>query len=1185
MINFHERYDRKKFKNFLKDFLPEDLSESDQKLQIDDKDDYFKNVSILASVKSLDDIVILEIERSRAEKTRLNITKRLFKLLDTHNYSRALVVTFSKNESHYRFSLITSDLNWVGTKVNKEFSNPKRLSFLLGVGSKVHTATKHLIEQGKVIDFKDLYSRFNIEIINDEFYQHYKNLYNNLTNNLSKDKEFSTFAKKINLEIGHFAKRLLGQIVFCYFLQKKGWLGVEKDKSFGTGKNSFLRNKFDEYKKNNKNFFNYFLEFFFYKGLNDQNENDFVKEINCRVPYVGGGLFEYYEGYDWEKEILNIPNTTFSNSNNNGILDIFELYNFTIDENETIDVEISIDPEMLGRVFENLLDENIRKKGGSFYTPRSIVNYMCEDVLINHLFNEIKGKLSFLEISNFIKDQKFDISKSKAFQNNAISIDHILENIKICDPAIGSGAFAVGIVNLISRLRVSLKKFTNKKYKNTSYYFKKDCIQNSIYGVDIDSSAVEIAKLRLWLSLIVDEADYIKTEALPNLDFKIIQGNSLLETFKNFKLGETIFKDSKKMASLEDYLGDESTYSLLKELAELQSIFFKTTSYNKKKKLKEEIQKKIFEVFKVNIDARKDFNKVEIDESEIELNRLISGKKDRNFFPWKIFFSEVFLKNNGFDIIIGNPPYIGVVEISKFTWRENLKENFGFVDDLYSHFTFLALLICKDNGLVSFITSDTFMTLQTKHNLRKKILENKLLSLAPTPKAFSAMVDTCIFSIQKKNCDKNYKFNFLDLKNLGNLSEISVDKMGRTEWEILLNQVFVDTKFQNITITDSEIYNNSLNNVFYVPNKINLKIGKTIIPPIKIIYDKYWEAIKTSTAISKNTEIIEKYNLKLKENDLTLLGLVTNGGQGLATANNGDFIGCIEGSNEANRVLIQRSRKIFSVLRDQKKKIFKKFPELEKLDNLKKTEAYLLKIGEKNVRKIFYSIKELLGRDIFGQGFLYRIISKNEIMEISKMTSEEKKRGIKIKEKIYVKYDKGDKEGNRWIFETPYYIKWDTKTVSWFQDNSGKKGSGMPALRNKDFFFKSGFCWSDVHTIYLKSRLKEESVHDVTSMSLSSINSKIDNRYLVCLINSKFIAEYQENFLNNTSHFQINDARKLPIIVPKKEISNKFIDIFDRTKNIKNAFYKNEISFEQHSDALSKIEKENDLLVEKIYGF
>ena len=1185
MINFSEKYDHKKFGYFLKKFLPEDILEKNEELEVAEDNEYFKRAILLGSVKSLNDLVVIEIERKRSEKSRITITKELFKFLDTYGYSQALIVTFSEKENHYRFSLITSDLNWVGTKVNKEFSDPKRLSFLLGVGSKIHTASKHLIERGKIKNFEDLYSRFNIEIINDEFYKHYKNLYINLKDNLSKDKEFSTFAKKINLEIGHFAKKLLGQIVFCYFLQKKGWLGVEKDKTFGTGKSSFLRNKFEEYKKDKKNFFNHFLEFFFYKGLNNQNKNDFVKEINCRVPYIGGGLFEYYEGYDWEKEILNIPNTFFSNSNNDGILDIFELYNFTIDENETIDVEISIDPEMLGRVFENLLEENIRKKGGSFYTPRSIVNFMCEDVLINHIYNIGKNKFTFQQITNFVKDKKFDISKEITFQNNAKEIDLILENVKICDPAIGSGAFAVGIINLISRLREIVKDFTGRKYKNTSYYFKKDCIQNCIYGVDIDSSAVEIAKLRLWLSLIVDEADYIKTEALPNLDFKIIQGNSLLETFKNFKLGDTIFENSRKTITLEDHLSEKNTNNLLIDLANLQSTFFSTISYIEKQNLKKEIQEKIYKIFKNNIEARKDFNKDDIAKSEIELNELISGKVNRNFFPWKIYFSEVFLKNNGFDIVIGNPPYIGVREIIKYKWRENLKENFGFVDDLYSHFTFLALFICRDNGVVSFITSDTFMTLQTKLNLREKILQNRLLSLIPTPKAFSAMVDTCIFSIQKKKYEKNYKFNFLDFKNLNISYEKLTQNIDNPRWESYLNHVFSISGFKNIKSEVSDIYMNNINKVFFNPTKTNIKIRNIIIPTIKKIYDKYWEAIKTSGAISSNLKTIQQYNDRLNEGDLTLLGLVTNGGVGMQTGDNGDFVGCIEGSNDAERVLINRPIKLFAVLSKYKKKMFKEFPELIKIDNLKKTEDYLLNKEEHKIRKLFFSIKQLLGRDIFGQGFLYKIISKKEIADLSKISLEEKANGILSKEKFYVKYDKGDKDGNRWFFETPYYVKWDNKSVTWYKNNSGKKGAGMPVFRNKEFFFKKGFCWSDVHSIYLRSRLKEESVHDVTSMSLSSVNPKIDDRYLVCLINSKFIAEYQENFLNNTSHFQINDARKLPVIVPSKELSQKFVDIFINTEKVKKNFFNGKISEEEQNNLLSKIEIDNDLLVEKIYGF
>jgi len=389
MINFSEKYDRKKFKNFLKNFLPDDFFETGEEIQIDENDDYFKRACILGSVKSLHDIVILEVERSRAEKTRLNITKRLFKLMDTYSYSKALVVTFSKNESHYRFSLISSDFFWEGTKVKKKFSNPKRLSFLLGEGAKLHTPHNKL--NTKVLNYEDLYSRFNIEIVNDEFFENYKKLFLNLQNKIEKDKIFNKFLKDKNITSEFFSKRLLGQIVFCYFLQKKKWLGVSKDNKFGTGDPNYLRNIFEIYDKKKENFFNKFLEFFFYEGLNNLNENNFVKSINIKVPYVGGGLFEYFEGYDWKNENLNIPNSFFSNSKKDGILDVFDLYNFTVDEHEDYDIELAVDPEMLGRVFENLLPENIRKGGGSYYTPRIIVNHMCEKSLSQYLYEKFQG--------------------------------------------------------------------------------------------------------------------------------------------------------------------------------------------------------------------------------------------------------------------------------------------------------------------------------------------------------------------------------------------------------------------------------------------------------------------------------------------------------------------------------------------------------------------------------------------------------------------------------------------------------------------------------------------------------------------------------------------------------------------------------------------------------------------------
>ena len=771
MINFSQKYDRKKFQLFSKEFLPKDFIETNDELEVDEANDYFQKATLLGSVKSLEGLAIIEVERKKPEKNRITITKELFKFLELHGYSQALVVTFSKKESHYRFSLIKSELNWTSeTKVKKEFSNPKRLSFLLGVGSKVHTATKHLAELGKVKNFEDLYARFNIEIVNDEFYEHYKNLFLNLTNKLDRDKEFSSFAKRINLETNHFAKKLLGQIIFCYFLQKKGWLGVDKNKSFGTGDSSFLRNKFEQYKKNKKNFFNDFLEFFFYRGLNNQNENDFVKEINCRVPYVGGGLFEYYEGYDWKKETLNIPNTTFSNSDNDGILDIFELYNFTVDENESIDIEISIDPEMLGRIFESLLEENIRQKRGAFYTPRSIVKDMCEKSVINYLNNKLNNKLSFQQISDFVSNEKFDVSKDETIKKNATSIDLILEDIKICDPAIGSGAFAVGAVNLISKLRVSLKDFLNRKYKNTSYYFKRDCIQNSIYGVDIDISAVEIAKLRLWLSLIVDEADYSSTEPLPNLDYKIMQGDSLIDEFYGYKF--SINEKDKKQYSLSE--NPKEIEDLVTELNLLQKKYINLKQFLKRKEIKIKINSLLIKIFEKVMSGVDKFDQEKSKELKKSYNSYSVQNQKRNFFCWELFFAEVFYIKKGFDIIIANPPY-EVLDSKDYIHRIAQLRKIDFFEPAFEgKLNYFKLFLTKflthlnEDGISTFIFQNSFLGDKTCTKLRKFVFDkNKLLSLVSFPerddvkkRVFkSAKMSVCIASITKKTV-KDYNFEF-----------------------------------------------------------------------------------------------------------------------------------------------------------------------------------------------------------------------------------------------------------------------------------------------------------------------------------------------------------------------------------------------------------------------------------------
>ncbi len=1185
----NKKYDRENWKN-LSHQIFEKVEYFKEPIKIDHLNEKVLEFLQIGNIKLNDNkkIALFEIKLIK----NLNIYKNKVELRNlVINYidqvaNHGVLVVYDNQGDNYRLTFSTkySEILDDGKLVKLE-TEPKRYTYLLGETESCSTAAERLYllsTKKRSLYLDDIIDAFNVEKVSQEFFDNYKNLsleiQSDLKNLRKKDKKIDQDFRENNLDEINFSKKLLGQIVFIYFLQKKGWLGIEKNeagdyRNWGQGDKLFFKNLFNKKYKNYNNFFNDLLEPLFYEGFGSERKDDVFSLLSCKIPFLNGGLFEPIKNYDWSQTNITLSNEIFEK-----IIEIFDRYNFTVQEEDPEEREIAIDPEMLGKVFENLLPENIRKQGGSFYTPRSVVKYICEESIVHYLNEKLNGKIDTKIVYKFVtekKDQNKEIHKE--IIQNASLIDEYLKNIKICDPAIGSGAFPVSIMNLIVSLRHSLTPKIDRKYKNTNYYFKKDCIQNSLYGVDIEESAVEIAKLRLWLSLVVEEDDYEKIEPLPNLDFKIVQGNSLLETFENYKLGDTVFENKVK-ETFEDYIGNNATEESLKELAKIQSSFFKTVSHNKKKELKIKIEQKIIEIFKENILQRQNFTNEKKSEVQIKLNEFLSDKVIKNFFPWKIYFSEVFTFNGGFDLVIGNPPYVSVKDVNKFDWKKNLENNFGFLDDLYNHFTFLGFLISKKNGIISYITSDTFMTLQSKSLLRKKLLDNQILNITPTSKAFSAMVDTCIFLVKNIENKDNYTFDFLDLKSSKILDENDLKTFSKPNWEILLDYIFSDVKNNKAKKSiSSDLFKNNLNYVFFSPSEKNLRINQLIIPKLNKLYKTYWEAIKTSKAIKENYKLLNEYNDKLKFNDLTMLGMITQGGQGLATGNNGDFVGCKNGTSEAIRVSEQRPKKLFDVIKKYNSKVFKIFPELKNIKTKQNIEEFLKNKSEKKIREYFFELKKTFGRDVFGQGFLYKIILDEEILDISEISNVEKLNGVKNLKKNYIKYDKGDKDGNRWFNNTSFYIKWDKVSVQNY------KSSSLARWQGYDFYFKTGFSWSDVHTVYLKSRIKEETIHDVTSMSLTSINKLVSDEYVVCLINSKFIAEFQENFLNNTSHFQINDARKMPVIIPDKKTKSQFESIFSKALEIKKKFFDKKITFDQHEFELKKIEDLNDKMVESLY--
>jgi len=703
-MQLNKAYNKDDFKDFLSGFLPDDLSLNEKELVIGNNYKNIKSGLVLGESKSLG-VKVFYLEHEKEKDPRVALTTEAFKILSENWAKKAVVVFNSRNSENWRLSLMTIsfDIN-EKNKIVSNLSNPKRKSFFLGPNAKIATANQFLFSKGKAEDFEDLESRFDVEIVTKEFFNNYKKLYTKLLDYLKNDRAFNVFADKHGLELEIFGKKLLGQIVFIYFLQKKGWLGAKKGDNISNGDKAFLRSLFAKCKQDGKNFFNDCLEHLFYNCLNKLPERagSFYREkFDCQIPFLNGGLFEPINDYRWHEEFINIPNEIFSNNEDSGILDIFDLYNFTIDENTPDDQEISVDPEMLGKVFENLLESNTRKGQGAFYTPREIVHYMCQESLINYLdSNSGIGRKTAEEYVKYF-DSREDIKTVTGWEEEIVKLDKLVQNIKVCDPACGSGAFLVGMLNEIIKLRYLLRILNPNLPKRTVYDLKKETIQNCLYGVDIDPGAVDIAKLRFWLSIVVDE-NIDDIEPLPNLDYKIMQGNSLLE---DLVIGDSAIKfnfdgrrkidgrtrEQKELFAQGGVQGKlilEESDTLAEKLERYHAEYFSVTDPEKKKILKKKIDNIEDELIQSKCQEEIRSAESVIQNSTGESKKILKStektlavkgvlekwKKDklRPFFPWKLHFGEVFNRENGgFDVVIANPPYGADIDKKELKFIKN----------------------------------------------------------------------------------------------------------------------------------------------------------------------------------------------------------------------------------------------------------------------------------------------------------------------------------------------------------------------------------------------------------------------------------------------------------------------------------------------------------------------------------
>lgn len=991
-------------------------------------------------------VMVVKVKEDK-DPIRARVKQREFiaKLLREWHKDGALVVFYNEESSHWRMSFIRLNYEFTMKGIEEKITPAKRLSYVVGEGEACKTAKDQfytLANLEESVSLSKLEEVFALEKVTNEFFKEYKNKYLDIKETLINDENFMAEAKKHDNEKPEsfaegFAKKLMGQISFIYFLQKKGWLGlkmtadklsyeeynkiyeraldkekevlekvydrVDRDtfvlnkeellkldnktesellarafnlpkyfKEWGNGDKKFLRTLFENHSKNDKDngktFFEDYLEVLFYNNFSeDRGELQYSTEFDSRIPFLNGGLFDPYGDYKWRETKFNLKDELFSNDDETGILDIFDRYNFTINENDSYETEVAVDPEMLGKVFENLLDVSDRKSKGAFYTPREIVRYMTNESIMNYLLTNLEGKditkndLEYLfSLGEFTKEydqqifEKDYLSDNKPLEKdifgmprniitNSKMIDELLIKVKIADPACGSGAFPLGILNEIVRARNVLtfyinmievlkekdeknywKRIDKKQKERKLYKLKLETIQNCLYGVDIEPSAIDITKLRLWLSIIVD-SDNNNVRPLPNLDFNFMIGNSLIDEFEGMKLFDEsllneveeegkleqkqLIKESKLFQSTLFKTDEERKQDILKVIFKKQAEYFNERNSEKKKELKREIEE--FENFLIETTLR-------LNRNEKKLEEIKKGRKERRkpYFLWKLEFAKVFRENGGFDIVIGNPPYVGegkkkeiFIPVQKTSFGE--KYYIGKMDFWY-FFTSLGIELLKENGTLSYIAPNNWTTTaggkKMRNHIMREMIIKEFIDFGDYMVFENAMQQTMIFLLQKnKNLKNNVKIakvlNKTNFKYTEFFNRIEQDKnysyyisgLNREEYKeddiivflnLTLKYILDKLKIGTITLKKDEIAQGIVSPQDFLNKensmKLNRKIGEGIFVlnsdeikeknflenEIKELIRPYYttDELKKYALISKNKYWIIYTKSSIKEN-------------------------------------------------------------------------------------------------------------------------------------------------------------------------------------------------------------------------------------------------------------------------------------------------------------------------------
>jgi len=816
-------------------------------------------------------LVNKELTERSGKKAQYAVGKKILK----EQSADAGIFIFYDRGGNFRFSLIYT--NYLGKR--RDWSNFRRFTYFV---SKDLTNKTFLgqIGEGDLTTIEKIKEAFSVEKVTKEFYSEIANWYFWAIKKVS----FPADAEKEENGRNIAVIRLITRMIFVWFMKEKGlvppqlfnkrqaqdlltdispsestyYKAILQNLFFATLNTKIDHRKF-RFQRTYQGRNNDYMDHSVYRYEKYFKDKDKAISLFKDIPFLNGGLFDCLDrrvvengknkeiridGFS-DKDIgLNVPNMLFFSGEREvdlnkdygtqnkkykvvGLIDLLSSYNFTIDENVPDDQEVALDPELLGKVFENLLASynpetatTARKATGSYYTPREIVDYMVTESLKQYFQTNLDSIEAIEEKLEGLFSTATDKNDNPFDNETTRNIVALIDNLRIVDPAVGSGAFPMGVLNklvfILSKLdpenrlwkeaqlkaidravtdpvlKNKLKEQTERQFleKNSDYGRKLYLIQKCIYGVDIQQIAVEVAKLRFFISLLVDERvdknkDNWGIEPLPNLDFKIMQGDSLTSQFMGIDLDEEVITAGNPL------FADEVS-RLINDFQNKKNEFQNESDKRKKDILIQEINELIIKIFEIKLRTKKSsyFDRIKIieetwanfpnemqraeaierekkklyekegfdlDQAEKQLREYTQGQKSRPFFPWKLYFAEVFQEKGGFDIVMGNPPYIQLQKAydsgRKYAdlYKDQGYETFDRMGDIYCLFYERGIKLLRPGGILTYISSNKWMRAGYGQKLRHYLSKyNPKILIDLGPGVFeSSTVDTNILIIQK----------------------------------------------------------------------------------------------------------------------------------------------------------------------------------------------------------------------------------------------------------------------------------------------------------------------------------------------------------------------------------------------------------------------------------------------------